>query len=146
MELGPPIELPVNSSLETSCLFPIEGSMMLSPSSSLQKGSEEAYNQKSQGDPRSTSRLVQRLRGYPCTLATTNVLETPSIQHRRSGAPFAPKLRMKSTAPTEVKIKTPKESTCPSGLWGYTRRVQSRAPIRNKNFHFLWKIAYPLKE
>jgi hypothetical protein len=58
MELEPPLGLPINSSLETSCPLPIDGSMVLSPSSSLWKGDEELYHQKGQGAPRSSSHQV----------------------------------------------------------------------------------------
>jgi hypothetical protein len=44
MELGPPLRLTINSSPETSCSLPTEGSMALSPTSSLWKGDEEAYH------------------------------------------------------------------------------------------------------
>jgi hypothetical protein len=46
MELGLLLGLPDSSSPETSCSLPTEGSMALSPSSSLRKGDEEVYHQK----------------------------------------------------------------------------------------------------
>jgi hypothetical protein len=41
-ELGPPLRLPVNSSMEKSCSLPTEGSVMRSPSSSSWRGDEVA--------------------------------------------------------------------------------------------------------
>jgi hypothetical protein len=90
MELGPPLGLPINSSFEMSCSLPIEGSMALSPSSSLRRGDKEAYNRKIQGTPRSSSCLVRGLTGYPCNSCCGNLLETLAIQCRRSGLPLHP--------------------------------------------------------
>jgi hypothetical protein len=44
--VGPPLGSPVNSSMETSWLLPIKGSMTRSPSSSSQRGDEGAYEPK----------------------------------------------------------------------------------------------------
>jgi hypothetical protein len=65
MELGPPLGIPVSNSLETSCSSPTEDSMVWTPSSSLRRGDKEAYNHKSKGAHRSSSRPERRLEGCP---------------------------------------------------------------------------------
>jgi hypothetical protein len=119
MELGPPLRLPDNSSLETSCSLPIEGSVALSPSFPLRRGDEEVYKPKGQGTSRSSSRPMQMLEGCPCTYATVDLLKAPTTRCRFSGGSFrtqaTTRYRMKSTIPVGERTKTPKESTTP--LW-----------------------------
>jgi hypothetical protein len=92
MELRPPLRLPVNNSMETSCSLPIEGSMMCSPSSSLRRGEEVAYKQRSQGTPRSSFHPVRRLGGYPCKPHCGKFVGSSNKPtQKRSGAPSAHK-------------------------------------------------------
>jgi hypothetical protein len=82
--LRPPLGSLANSSQETSCLLPIEGSMTLSPSFSLRKRDEEAYHQKSRRSRVILSPCVEA-RGLPLNQCCGKIVDSINKQTQGHG-------------------------------------------------------------